>query len=103
MPGTRLFLCPANNRQSSQGKLICYFFNVRCNADNVWALTFDDGPTDGPTFRVLASLQKAKVKATFFVVGSRVISNPTVLKAVYDAGHEIGIHTWSYGNNISLT
>ncbi|CAJ0859822.1 4591_t:CDS:2 [Entrophospora sp. SA101] len=37
-----------------------------------------------------------KVKVTFFVVGSRVISNPDILKRAVDSGHQIGVHTWSH-------
>jgi len=38
----------------------------------------------------------AGVKATFFVVGSRVVERPAVLIEEYMAGHEISVHTWSH-------
>lgn len=34
--------------------------------------------------------------ATFFVVGSRVIEYPDVLREEYMSGHEISVHTWSH-------
>jgi peptidoglycan/xylan/chitin deacetylase (PgdA/CDA1 family) len=56
------------------------------------ALTFDDGP--GPyTLRLLAELNKLKVKATFFAIGSQeqYFSEGTV--AEVDSGDAIGDHT----------
>lgn len=35
-----------------------------------------------------------KILATFFVVGSRVIERPDVLREQYMTGHEISVHTW---------
>ncbi|KAH9263679.1 hypothetical protein BASA83_012919 [Batrachochytrium salamandrivorans] len=43
------------------------------------------------------------VKATFFVIGSRVLDGWEYLKAVHDAGHQIGIHTWSHRSLTTLT
>ena len=34
--------------------------------------------------------------ATFFVVGSRVVSNPNTLITEYMMGNEISVHTWSH-------
>ncbi len=59
------------------------------------ALTFDDGP--GPdTPAVLAELRKAKVPATFFVIGRNVQANPEGLRQVIADGHEVGVHTWNH-------
>lgn len=41
-------------------------------------------------------LDDKDISATFFVVGSRVISYPDILIAEYMAGHEIAVHTWSH-------
>uniref|UniRef100_A0A7C4R4Z6 Polysaccharide deacetylase family protein n=1 Tax=candidate division CPR3 bacterium TaxID=2268181 RepID=A0A7C4R4Z6_UNCC3 len=60
------------------------------------ALTFDDGPFGGTTTRVLDSLKKESVKATFFVVGSMVKANPAIAKRIVNEGHEIGNHSWSH-------
>lgn len=72
-----------------------------CPEKGVWGLTYDDGPSVS-TPNLLAVLNKNNVKATFFVVGSRVISNPQTLKAAYDAGHNIAVHTWSHPALTSL-
>ena len=60
------------------------------------ALTFDDGPHPINTPNILDTLEKYNAKATFYVIGQRVQLYPDVVKAAYDAGHEIGVHTWSH-------
>ncbi|EGF82224.1 hypothetical protein BATDEDRAFT_10159 [Batrachochytrium dendrobatidis JAM81] len=68
---------------------------TRCRDNHVWGLSFDDGPAPF-TDHLLAELDKRSVKASFFVVGSRVLERPDVLLRTYQAGHHIGIHTWSH-------
>jgi hypothetical protein len=68
---------------------------VNCPKKGEWALTYDDGPTVN-TLKVLDALNSRGLKATFFVIGSRVIENPQILKQVVDSGHQIGVHTWSH-------
>lgn len=58
-------------------------------------LTFDDGPSP-VTLQILKTLGDAGIKASFFVTGENSENNPDVLKAVADAGHTIGVHTYSH-------
>jgi peptidoglycan-N-acetylglucosamine deacetylase len=59
------------------------------------ALTFDDGP--GPqTLDVLEELQREHAVATFFVMGVNAKTSPDTVKALYDAGMQIGNHTWTH-------
>ncbi len=60
------------------------------------AITFDDGPTAGPTERVLDLLREANVKATFFVVGRNVVRHPHLVRRMHEEGHVIGNHTWDH-------
>lgn len=60
------------------------------------ALTFDDGPSEDVTPRVLSILNEYDAKATFFMLGSQVDYFPDIAKQVADAGHEIGNHTWKH-------
>ncbi len=60
------------------------------------ALTFDDGPDPKLTPRLLAVLAKHKVKATFFLVGSRAKRYPKLVKAIHAAGHAIGGHGYQH-------
>lgn len=59
------------------------------------ALTFDDGPNYN-TNRVLEILEKYNVKATFFVLGSKIKGNEYILKKIKENGNEIGNHTYNH-------
>ncbi|HJV16888.1 MAG TPA: polysaccharide deacetylase family protein [Bacillales bacterium] len=60
------------------------------------ALTFDDGPNPEYTGQLLDLLKKYNVKATFFVVGSKVKKYPDVIKRIHHEGHTIGIHHYHH-------
>ncbi|MHB1135455.1 MAG: polysaccharide deacetylase family protein [Coriobacteriia bacterium] len=60
------------------------------------ALTFDDGPWPGQTEAILAILAERNVPATFFMLGSLVDRMPDVARAVVDAGHVVGNHTYRH-------
>lgn len=55
-------------------------------------LTFDDGPTEENTGRVLDILKERNIKATFFLVGENVEKHPGMAKRIVEEGHTIGIH-----------
>ena len=59
-------------------------------------LTFDDGPTESVTPFILDLLKKENIKATFFVLGNRVKSNPELIKREYDEGHYIANHGYTH-------
>jgi len=65
-------------------------------------VSFDDGPS-AYTQTLLNYLSSKNLKATFFVVGSRVIERPQVLIEEYMSGNEISVHTWSHRPLTSLT
>jgi peptidoglycan-N-acetylglucosamine deacetylase len=60
------------------------------------ALTFDDGPDPGFTPRVLAVLDRAQVRATFFMLGPMARAHRGLAADVAAAGHEIGVHGWAH-------
>lgn len=62
----------------------------------VLAMTFDDGPDPKWTPAILEVLARHEVKATFFMVGEKVQAHPQVARAVLNAGHSIGNHTFSH-------
>ncbi len=64
------------------------------------ALTYDDGPNDPWTFRLLEALERHQVKATFFLIGRFVEQRPDIARAVVSAGHAVGCHTWDHPNLI---
>ena len=61
--------------------------------DKVIALTFDDGPWPETTEKILATLKKEKIKATFFMIGQPLKSFPEIGKKVLADGHAIANHT----------
>jgi peptidoglycan/xylan/chitin deacetylase (PgdA/CDA1 family) len=60
------------------------------------ALTYDDGPNDPHTLKLLDVLAKHSVRATFFMVGRYVQQRPDIARAVAQAGHVIGNHTFTH-------
>ena len=64
--------------------------------DKVIALTFDDGPSPSTTPIVLEALKAHNAKATFFMVGQNAKEYPDTVKQVYDAGMEIGNHSYTH-------
>jgi peptidoglycan/xylan/chitin deacetylase (PgdA/CDA1 family) len=60
------------------------------------ALTFDDGPNEEHTPRVLDLLQAHGVKATFFIVGDAARHAPGLMRRIVAEGHAIGSHTLTH-------
>src|ERR1035437_2323348 len=60
------------------------------------ALTYDDGPNDPHTLKLLDVLAKHSVRATFFMIGRYVRQRPDIARAVAQAGHIIGNHTFTH-------
>jgi peptidoglycan/xylan/chitin deacetylase (PgdA/CDA1 family) len=67
-----------------------------------WGLTYDDGP-GYYTSNLLEYLDSQKLKSTFFVVGSRVVTFPRTLQYEYMNSHQIAVHTWSHHALTQLT
>ena len=59
-------------------------------------LTFDDGPSEENTERVLDILKKRNIKATFFLVGENVERHPEIVRRIVREGHTIGIHCYNH-------
>jgi len=62
----------------------------------VVAMTFDDGPHPTHTPRLLDMLRERGLKATFYLIGNRVVQYPQIARRIADEGHEIGNHSWSH-------
>jgi peptidoglycan/xylan/chitin deacetylase (PgdA/CDA1 family) len=60
------------------------------------ALTYDDGPNDPHTLRLLEVLAKHSVQATFFLIGRYVRQHPEIARAIVQAGHVVGNHTFTH-------
>ena len=60
------------------------------------ALTYDDGPNDPHTLRLLEVLAKHGVQATFFLIGRYVQQRPDIAREIVHAGHIVGNHTFTH-------
>ncbi|WP_119273289.1 polysaccharide deacetylase family protein [Taklimakanibacter deserti] len=61
-----------------------------------YVLSFDDGPRKTTTPKILDELRAACLHATFFMVGREATKFPFVARAVAEAGHSIGSHSFSH-------
>lgn len=68
------------------------------SATNQVVLSFDDGPDPVWTPRILDILKQEGVHAVFFVVGSRVVENPALVRRILAEGHEIGNHSYLHSD-----
>jgi len=60
------------------------------------ALTYDDGPNDPHTQRLLEVLAKHNVQATFFLIGRYTKQHPDIAREIVQAGHVVGNHTFTH-------
>ena len=60
------------------------------------ALTYDDGPNDPHTLRLLEVLARHNVRATFFLIGRYVEHRPDIVREIANAGHVVGNHTFTH-------
>lgn len=60
-------------------------------------LTFDDGPSEKITAKILDVLRRYDIKATFFQVGSYVKKLPDMTRRVHEEGHLVASHSYTHG------
>jgi peptidoglycan-N-acetylglucosamine deacetylase len=60
------------------------------------ALTYDDGPNDPYTLRLLEVLARHQVRATFFLIGRYAQQRPEIVREIAKAGHVVGNHTFTH-------
>ncbi|KAJ3291502.1 Carbohydrate esterase 4 protein [Borealophlyctis nickersoniae] len=76
----------------------------QCTVPNTVAITFDDGPYIY-TAEIVSAFNAAGGKVTFFMNGNNwdcIYDQATAVKAAFDAGHQIGSHTWSHADLATL-
>jgi peptidoglycan/xylan/chitin deacetylase (PgdA/CDA1 family) len=66
--------------------------------DHEIVLTFDDGPSPPMTNKVLDTLAKECVRATFFLVGKPASGRSALVKRIAAEGHTIGYHSYTHAN-----
>lgn len=72
-------------------------------AENKVALSFDAAWGNEDTARILEILEKNDVHVTFFMTGGWVESYPDDVKAIYEAGHDLGNHSESHKQMSTLS
>lgn len=60
------------------------------------SLTFDDGPNQTYTPRILDILKDLRVHASFFLVGKNAEKFPHIVERIHKEGHDIGNHTYTH-------
>lgn len=66
-------------------------------------LTFDDGPSPASTPVLLSILEKAGVKAAFFLSGKLAEKHPELVNAIRSAGHLTGNHGYDHIEGLKTT
>jgi len=61
-------------------------------------LTFDDGPGNRLTLKLLKILDEYNAKATFFLLGKNIEGKEQIVKEIASHGHEIGSHGYGHLN-----
>lgn len=76
-----------------------YYVKSICTMESnekVVAITFDDGPCNHTTPKVLEVLTRHNIEAAFFLIGKNFEQNFEIARQIEKEGHLIGIH--SYGH-----
>ena len=86
---------PAGNASSAQ---LSQFDAVYMGdpEEKVLYLTFDAGYENGCTAKILDTLKKHQVQATFFLVGDYLERNPDLVRRMATEGHIVGNHTMNH-------
>lgn len=79
---------------ASAVRQVSVYENVPTGSSPVY-LTFDDGPSDRVTPRVLDTLKAYNVQATFFIVNYGE-SGKALIRRMIDEGHTVAIHGYSH-------
>lgn len=62
------------------------------------ALTFDDGPDAVFTPQILDILKERGARATFYMIGSKVMNDPAIARRALVEGHDVGNHSFLHPN-----
>jgi peptidoglycan/xylan/chitin deacetylase (PgdA/CDA1 family) len=65
-------------------------------SNNKILLTFDDGPTEAVTLKILSILRANNIKSVFFCVGNNIIKHPSLTEKIFEDGHTIANHTMNH-------
>ncbi|MEW5785578.1 MAG: polysaccharide deacetylase family protein [Bacillota bacterium] len=86
----------------TQNERLVPIYYVDTNEKKI-AISFDASWGAERTQQILDTLKEHEIKTTFFLTGFWVEDYPDYVKAIAEAGHEIGNHTFSHPHLNSLT
>lgn len=66
------------------------------NAVKTVYLTFDDGPSDRVTPKILDVLAEENVKATFFIIGKQAEIRRPLIEREINEGHTVAVHSYTH-------
>ncbi|MEG1495568.1 MAG: polysaccharide deacetylase family protein [Bacilli bacterium] len=103
--GTYILTYSVTDKQGNTAKvtrrvIVTKSINKEIGKAGVVYLTFDDGPDNNSTARILDVLKKYNVKATFFVTMN---GSDALIKREYEEGHTVGLHTASHNYKTCYT
>ena len=81
---------PTNTKDTSG------FNPYKSDGRKVVYLTFDDGPSQNNTPKILKILKESNIKATFFLIGKNAEENKQLVKDEINDGHVVANHTYSH-------
>lgn len=83
---------------NATSEYLAQFGGVYCMPaeEKVLYITFDAGFENGNTEKILDALKKHDVKATFFLVGNYLETQPDLVRRMVSEGHTVGNHTYSH-------
>lgn len=95
-----IFLTVSNSLAAGERRLPVYRVDTPLKKI---ALTFNAAWGDENLDDILNILDEKKVKCSFFVVGSFAEKYPESVRKIYNAGHEIGNHSLSHTDPVTLS
>jgi peptidoglycan/xylan/chitin deacetylase (PgdA/CDA1 family) len=84
---------PAGNETGTPD---CSALRSGCAASRTVAITIDDGPHPVISTLMLKVLADEGARATFFLVGEKVLQQPQLLREIVEGGNEVGNHTFTH-------
>ncbi|MBP1744433.1 MAG: polysaccharide deacetylase [Firmicutes bacterium] len=92
-----VFLTPEVSASSSA------VYSKGSTSSKMVAFTFDDGDPLSDIAPVLSILKANGIKATFFFTGEMAAKYPDSIRAIYNAGHEVGNHSYYHTDFTTLS
>lgn len=78
-------------------------FNHGSRKSSLIALSFDDGPDDEITPKIIEILKRNNTPATFFILGKNIEGNEKILQSLSSSGFEIANHGFSHKKMVFMS